>query len=73
MSHLRDNNAIYRDGSSGGYGGEVNAGLRINNGYNQGKLDAAQIIASISDINGNIIETIKVITHSMGGLLQKGI
>jgi RHS repeat-associated protein len=46
---------------------------RIDAGHKQGKLDAKTIIANLErDKSGNIIETIKVITHSMGGAYGKG-
>ncbi len=93
MSHLNDYNAIYRDGSMGGFsntltgGGNIilgglgtlfgksnlNASNRINGGYNQGIKDAKQIIANLErDSQGNIIESIKIISHSMGGAYAKG-
>ncbi len=34
--------------------------------------DAAEIFSSIRDENGNITETIKIITHSMGAAFGKG-
>src|SRR5690554_2805544 len=87
MMHLNDYNAIYRDGSMGGFantfggGGSMmglsetllgksnlNATNRISGGYNQGMKDAKQIIANLEkDSQGNIIESIKIISHSMGG------
>jgi hypothetical protein len=47
---------------------------RIQNGYAQGKRDAKTIIANLKrdKTTGEIIETIKIITHSMGGAYGKG-
>ncbi|WP_343625056.1 RHS repeat-associated core domain-containing protein, partial [Flavobacterium lindanitolerans] len=46
---------------------------RINGGYSQGTKDAKQIIASLSrDKEGNIVESIKIISHSMGAAYAKG-
>jgi len=76
MDHLDDHHAMYRDGSSGGVGGlpgNINAGNRYDKGYNQGQVDAESIIESLArDKNGNIVESIKVISHSMGGAYAKG-
>jgi RHS repeat-associated protein len=75
MNHLNDYNAIYRDGSVGGWdnvGNNKNADYRIEQGERRGKLDAAQILTSIKDSDGNIKETIKIITHSMGAAYAKG-
>ena len=78
MDHLDDHNALYKDGSSGGIMGLLlhNSGnpySRTANGYDEGKKDAASIVANLArDKNGNIIESIKVVTHSMGGAFAKG-
>jgi len=76
MDHLNDHHAIYRDGSMGGENGapgNISAGNRYNAGANQGGIDAEGIIASLArDKNGNIVESIKVISHSMGGAYAKG-
>ncbi|MFC4230617.1 RHS repeat-associated core domain-containing protein [Parasediminibacterium paludis] len=82
MSQLNDHHTPrYYDGSLGGnhaldITGEdrgMYASDRIQAGYNQGKIDAATIIANLErDKNHNIIETIKVITHSMGGAYGNG-
>jgi hypothetical protein len=75
MKHLNDYNAMYRDGSVGGWSNIKNnrsAAYRIFRGQDQGKLDAANIIKSISDNDGNLTETIKIITHSMGAAYAKG-
>jgi RHS repeat-associated protein len=83
MDHLGDQNALYKDGSGGGMSGiftafglvgvSLDASSRIAAGASQGQLDAASIIANLTrDKSGNIIESIKVITHSMGGAYAKG-
>ncbi|MFT3908299.1 MAG: DUF6443 domain-containing protein [Ferruginibacter sp.] len=84
MNRLGDHNALYRDGSSrpgypGGIGGLFNpannlsSASRERNGEEQGKLDAPSIIANLArDKSGNIIESIKIISHSMGGAYAKG-
>uniref|UniRef100_UPI004049110D RHS repeat-associated core domain-containing protein n=1 Tax=Fulvivirga sp. TaxID=1931237 RepID=UPI004049110D len=82
MSRLRDTNAIYRDGGIGGFFGfstdnplgVLYASGRRFSGYHQGKRDAKQIIANLKrdQSTGEIIESIKIITHSMGGAYGKG-
>ena len=75
----------YYDGSGGGwhplgdgtteYPGRQSATAagRDQMGYDKGKKDAATIIANLGrDPNNNIIETIKIVTHSMGGAYGKG-
>ena len=82
MNQLGDHKSIYRDGASGGMFGfnsdnpvKVNtANGRVNSGYAQGKKDAATIIKNLArdKTSGEIVETIKIITHSMGGAFGKG-
>jgi RHS repeat-associated protein len=84
MNQLGDHNALYRDGSSrpghsGGIGGifghaeNLSPEKRERNGGEQGNLDAESIIANLArDKSGNIIESIKIISHSMGGAYAKG-
>jgi RHS repeat-associated protein len=82
MTKLGDHHTPrYYDGSGGGWhpirafgpNGAVTAVGRTEMGYDAGKHDAATIIANLErDKNGNIIETIKIITHSMGGAYGKG-
>ncbi len=78
MDHLDDHNALYRDGSSGGGKGiftsnNLSTTSRYDHGEAQGKLDAESIIVNLArDKNGNIVESIKVISHSMGGVYAKG-
>jgi hypothetical protein len=80
MKHFKDDKAIYRDGSLGGFAPfstifSINTGseLRKLMGYGAGQNDAEYIIENLErDKNGNIIESIKVITHSMGSAYGKG-
>jgi RHS repeat-associated protein len=75
MNHLNDRNDIYRDGSVGGWKNihnNRNAIYRRSHGYIQGLFDAVNILSRISDENGNIKETIKIVTHSMGAAYAKG-
>jgi RHS repeat-associated protein len=81
MTQLNDQNAKYYDGSGGGWH-PFNESKRLSSsatgrmilGYNQGKKDVAGIIANLArDKSGNIVETIKIITHSMGGAYGKGL
>lgn len=87
-SKLNDYNRKYVDGAMGGwsntakitydardYGGNnLFSKDRINAGFEQGKQDAAGIIANLERdaTTGEIVETIKIITHSMGGAYGKG-
>jgi|GEM_PF-1578768 len=77
MDHLNDHNAIYRDGALGGGQGLMRNNTdpfqRLLAGSSQGTVDAEAIIANLArDKNGNIVETLKVISHSMGGAYAKG-
>ena len=86
MAQLKDQHTPrYYDGSGGGwhplgdgtieYPGRQSATAagREQMGYEKGKEDAAEIIANLErDKNGNIVETIKIVTHSMGGAYGKG-
>ena len=68
---------MYRDGAVGGWApinptGHELAFTRSAVGYLQGKKDAKAIIASLEKSNGVITESIKIITHSMGGAYGKG-
>lgn len=84
MNHLGDHNPLYRDGAMGGLRNtlwETNpskinlySANRKNGGYEQGKKDAEMIIANLArdKTSGEIIETIKIITHSMGAAYGKG-
>jgi RHS repeat-associated protein len=80
MNHLGDQNAIYRDGRSavahlrGDVGSIFDPYDRSRSGYQQGKEDAKGIIANLArdKTSGEIVETIKIITHSMGAAYGKG-
>jgi hypothetical protein len=75
MKHLNDDNPWYVDGSYGGVNSifsNKNPYTRMQYGRKQAKLDAATILKMITDGNGNIKETIKIITHSMGTAYARG-
>ncbi|WP_407518020.1 hypothetical protein [Elizabethkingia anophelis] len=82
MNQLGDYRAKYVDGAMGGWINtffateNVNTSVtnRINSGFTQGRKDAAEIIKNLArdEATGTIIETIKIITHSMGGAYGKG-
>jgi RHS repeat-associated protein len=79
MNHLGDHHSIYKDGSFSGFKGLFDGGFNLDasNRYKVGNIvgnaDAKEIIASLArDKNGNIVESIKVISHSMGGAYAKG-
>lgn len=85
MDRLGDYHAMYVDGGgnkmrgfyplstilSPGLSG-VGAADRIAAGYAEGKSNAASLIESLERTGGVISESIKVITHSMGGAYGKG-
>jgi RHS repeat-associated protein len=72
-NHLGDHKRQYFDGSPGSLAWTISAPNRYLDGYNKGKAEAATIIESLArDPQGNITETIKIITHSMGGVYGKG-
>ena len=78
VNFLNDNNRMYIDGSLGGYNTLknnsriMNADYRRDNGYTRGMMEASSIVQMISDDNGNIKETVKILTHSMGASYAKG-
>jgi RHS repeat-associated protein len=81
MNQLNDNRTPrYYDGSGGGWHPTAAANSfyftadgRFDKGKEQGAKDAAVIIKNLErDPNNNIIETIKIVTHSMGGAYAKG-
>ena len=76
MAHFNDYNTLYYDGSLGGvFAGASNLSPanRYIAGYLQGLYDAHNIFTNLKrDENGNIVETIKIVTHSMGGAYGKG-
>ena len=58
---------IFRDGAVGSA-----PEIRSYRGAEQAKIDFNMILSKITDENGNITETIKIFTHSMGGAYGKG-
>jgi len=86
MDQLNDHaKPIYRDGALGGYFGLFSSSVglgrynannyndRISAGFDQGISDAAAIVGNLEkNTQGEIIESIKIITHSMGGAYGKG-
>ena len=80
MNHFNDHNSIYKDGSMGGVGSilgfpnnPLSVGDRFADGKIHGEMDAANILRNLArDKNGNITESIKVVSHSMGGAWAKG-
>ena len=84
MNQLGDHKALYRDGAMGGWSNtmwetnfsksNVFSSSRVNSGYEQGKEDAKSIIANLArdKTTGEIVETIKIVTHSMGAAYGKG-
>ena len=86
MNQLKDNHWQYYDGSIGGWGSTLGGGIftglgnnlsssnRYDAGFDKGYEDAASLIANLArDKEGNITETIKIITHSMGGVFGNGL
>jgi hypothetical protein len=72
-THLGDNHRMYIDGSPGSVFNNFTSGQRFSQGYKDGRRVAASLIGSLArDPQGNITETIKIITHSMGGVYGKG-
>ncbi|MBS4766320.1 lamin tail domain-containing protein [Alistipes sp. kh20] len=67
MSRLNDYKSLYKHG-----GNSIDLRIRYSKGYQQALIDVAEIIELISDENGHIVETIKIITHSMGAAYGKG-
>ena len=76
MAHFNDNNALYFDGSLGGTLGLSRNILPIYReavGQMRGIIEAEGIISNLKrDNNGNIIEPIRIVSHSMGGSYAKG-
>ena len=67
MEQLNDNNVLYRHG-----GNSPIPSRRMLRGKQQAASDFDSIIKSITDSDGTVQETIKVITHSMGAAYGKG-
>ncbi|QMU63342.1 MAG: hypothetical protein GKR88_02975 [Flavobacteriaceae bacterium] len=64
MRHFGDFNARYIDGSPGSIFNNFTAGQRYKQGYAKGKALASSIIESLArDPQGNITETIKIVTQ----------
>lgn len=73
MRHFGDYNDRYIDGSPSSIFNNFTSGQRFSQGYEEGRKLAASLIGSLArDPQGNITETIKIITHSMGGVYGKG-
>jgi len=85
MDKLGDHHALYVNGAGNyikGYNpisgllsphlSGMNASDRYDGGYRQGSEEAAAVIESLHRTGGVIDESIKVITHSMGGAYGKG-
>lgn len=66
-TQLNDKHVLYRHG-----GNSIDWKFRKFVGCLQGSVDAPNLIKYISDKEGNIKETIKVVTHSMGTAYAKG-
>ena len=66
-TQLNDKHVLYRHG-----GNSIDWKFRKFVGSLQGSVDAPNLIKYISDKEGNIKETIKIITHSMGTAYAKG-
>jgi RHS repeat-associated protein len=77
MKHFGDYNTRYVDGALGGWApsnwNRLSNDLRKEEGLKQGLEDAGRILSGLEhDKDGNIIESIKVVTHSMGAAYAKG-
>lgn len=82
ISHFNDmntkySNGKYYDGSMGGFAfsssdNRFNVSVRMQEGYNQGYWDAADLIKSLARTGGVITEGLFVCTHSMGAAYAKG-
>lgn len=75
MDHLNDHTFLWRDGSVGGANNFINnqdSRKRKQYGILQARKDVDLIIKKITNSDGNIKETIKIITHSMGAAYAKG-
>ena len=64
---LNDNNVMFRHG-----GVDTDSKSRMQLGALQAIIDAPEIVKSITNETGGITESIKVISHSMGGSFAKG-
>ena len=73
-NHLIDMKLQYIDGAMGGSGNLNNLSpeLRSDAGYTYGLLHAEEIVSSLQRSGGAITESLKVVSHSMGGAYSKG-
>ena len=73
MYKLNDYNAIYVDGSPTNVALDISPFLRWASGFKNAENMVEGIIENLDrDPQGNITESIKIITHSMGGVYAKG-
>ncbi len=79
MNVIGDHNALYKDGSMGAFLGThfaTNTNTDMNNriqaGREAGAADAASIIAGLETKDGVIIESVKIVAHSMGVAFARG-
>ena len=84
MNHFNDYKFLYRDGSLGGAinnilnitsinSSNINPFIRGLKGFVQGSLDAENIFKNLSrEESGEINESIRLVSHSMGGAYAKG-
>lgn len=70
MKQFNDNNVLYFNGSASL---SSTANNRFKKGYKIGQKQAREILNAILDENGNITETIKIVTHSMGAAYGRGL
>ena len=64
---LNDNNVMFRHG-----GVDTNSKSRMQLGSLQAIIDAPEIVKRITNESGHVVESIKVISHSMGSSFAKG-
>ena len=76
-NYFHDNKCRYFDGSIGGAIMtliSINQRVRDGMGFLDGRMSASSIIKNLArDKDGNIIEKIRVVSHSMGGAYAKGL
>jgi RHS repeat-associated protein len=73
MIKIGDFNASYVDGSGTNTAVDLSDEARYKTGYYKAMQDAPVLINNLEkDENGNIVETIKIVTHSMGGVTGRG-
>jgi len=70
MDQIMDHNSMFIDGENYWTSGVQE---RISQGYAIGKMTAPEVIDNLArDAEGNIIETVKIITHSQGAATERG-